>query len=225
MIDFNKMTDNFLKREKREKKIGRYYPSEIGSCIRKVWYSYKFPIEFEPKLIKIFELGNILHGFVTNVLKSEKTTDVKLIKTEFPFKEIIDDFIISGRIDNLIMIKSNNKKILIEVKSTGNIAYINEAKSDNISQLQLYMHYLKIKNGLLLYVNKNDLMSKVFNVNYDEKEAQKIINRFRALDKMLKNDIVPKPEARENKKTLWVCNFCEYNKKCYKETPSSSEFL
>ncbi len=42
---------------------------------------------------------------------------------------------------------------------------------------------------------------------------------------MLKNDIVPKAEARESKKTMWMCRFCEYRDKCYEETPSSPEFL
>jgi CRISPR/Cas system-associated exonuclease Cas4 (RecB family) len=229
MIDFNHMIDDFLEREQRQKTIGRYYPSEIGTCIRKVWYSYKFPTEIEPRLIRIFEVGNIMHDFVVKVLQSEKVPEVDLIQSEFPFKEAIEDFIISGRIDNLILIKSSGKNVLVEVKSTGNIDYINEAKSENISQLQLYMHYLKskwkISDGILLYVNKNDLTSKVFTVKYDEKEALKIINRFKALHKMLVNNITPKPEARENKKTIWMCNFCEYREKCYKETPSSPEFL
>ena len=44
-INFNKLIDKYLVREYKPKEIGRYYPSEIGSCLRKVWYSYKNPKE------------------------------------------------------------------------------------------------------------------------------------------------------------------------------------
>ncbi|MBI3190501.1 hypothetical protein HYZ41_02235 [archaeon] len=103
MIDFDHMIDNYLKKEHRPKGMGRYYPSEIGLCMRKTWYSYKFPQETQPDLIKVFEVGNIMHDFVVQVLKSEKNPEVELIKSEFPFHHQVDDFVISGRIDNLIL--------------------------------------------------------------------------------------------------------------------------
>ena len=43
MVDFNKLIDSHLARELSYKKLGRYYPSEIGGCMRKTWYSYKKP--------------------------------------------------------------------------------------------------------------------------------------------------------------------------------------
>lgn len=225
MLDFNRMIDNFLKREQRPKPVGKYYPSEIGNCIRKVWYSYKFPMEMEPRLIRIFEVGNIMHDFVVKVLKSEKNSEIELVKSEFPFKEIIDDFEISGRIDNLVLIKASGKSVLVEVKSSRDVNHINEAMPHNISQLQLYMHYLNVHDGILLYIGKNDLSAKVFNIKYDKDDAERIIKRFKALHKMLKSDILPKAEARENQKTLWMCRYCEYSERCYNDTPSSSEFL
>ncbi len=51
MIDFDKLVDQgTVTREFKPKQIGRYYPSEVGTCIRKVWYSYKYPQEIDPKL-------------------------------------------------------------------------------------------------------------------------------------------------------------------------------
>ena len=77
MIDFNKMVERHLEREHKPKEIGRYYPSEIGSCIRKTWYSYKYPQQISLELMKIFEVGNIMHGFVVEVLKSEKNREIQ----------------------------------------------------------------------------------------------------------------------------------------------------
>ena len=225
MINFDQMIDNHLHKENRPKEIGRYYPSEIGTCMRKVWYSYKFPMETNPELLKVFELGNILHDFVVKVLKSEKNPDVELIKTELPFRQEIEDFLVSGRIDNIILIKASGKNILVEVKSTGNIDFVEEAMHHNKIQLQLYMHVTGIHNGILLYVDKRNLKSKVFPVNYNEEDALKIIDRFKVLNKLLKTDALPDPEARSGKELLWMCRYCEYRDKCYKEDPSSPRWL
>ena len=160
--DFNAMVDAFFKKEQKKKDIGRYYPSEIGSCLRKVWYSYKEPVEFAPAQIKIFELGNIMHDFIAKVLKSDKNPHVELLKEEFPFKEEIDGFVISGRIDDLIMLKADGTQLLVEVKSTKSIGYVNEASPAHESQLQLYMHFLGVHDGVVLYVDKTNLQTKWF---------------------------------------------------------------
>src|SRR3989344_7873810 len=163
MINFDEMIDNHLKREHKPKGIGKYYPSEIGMCMRKVWYTYKYPMEVSPALLKIFEVGNIMHDFVVKVLQSEKNPHIELLQSEFPFKEQIDDLVISGRIDNLILIKTDSRKVLVEVKSTQSIDHITEAAPHNVVQLQLYMHFLGIHDGILLYLDKRNLQSRIFN--------------------------------------------------------------
>lgn len=226
MIDFNRMIDNYLKREHKPKGIGRYYPSEIGTCLRKIWYSYKYPMEVKPDLLKIFEVGNILHDFVVEVLKSEKNPEVELLKSEFSFQEEIEDFTVSGRVDNLILLKLSGKSVLVEVKSITDIKYVNEPNPHHIMQLQYYMHTTGVHNGILLYVDKKNLQSKVFSVEYNEKEAEDIINRFQKLHKHLTADIIPNPESREQPgRKLWMCRYCEYRERCYEATPKSGEWL
>src|SRR3989344_4026357 len=144
IIDFNKMIDNYLKREMKPKGVGRYFPSEIGTCMRKVWYTYKYPQEIKPELQKIFEVGNIMHDFVVRVLKSEKNPEVELLKSEFPFHHETSEYTIAGRIDNLIMVKMQGKEVLVEVKSTANVDFLEEAMKHNIMQLQLYMHFIGV---------------------------------------------------------------------------------
>ncbi|HIJ99853.1 TPA: Dna2/Cas4 domain-containing protein [archaeon] len=219
MIDFDELVDNYLKRESKKKTIGRYYPSEIGGCLRKIWYSYKFPEEEKDKdLIKIFALGDMIHDFVVKVLESDKNAHIDSIGVEIPFTREVEDFIISGRIDNLILFKEDSKKLLIEVKSIKNINSLDDAKPEHKMQLQLYMNSLDIKNGVVLYIDKQNLKSKVFPLAYDEEMANKIIGRFKALHASLVNDIIPIPEARIEDKT-YICRFCEYEDRCYAETP------
>jgi CRISPR/Cas system-associated exonuclease Cas4 (RecB family) len=165
-------------------------------------------------LQRIFEMGNILHDFVVEVLKSEKNPNVELLKSEFPFRVKVADFIVSGRVDNLILLKRDGKSVLVEVKSTKDVKYVKKASKGHAMQLQLYMHFTGVHNGIILYIGKSDLQSKIFEVKYDPKEADKIISRFKALHKCLKTDKMPEPEAKQDEEMGWMCRYCEYSDRC-----------
>jgi len=211
-IDFNKLIDNYLSRGSSLKQIGRYYPSEIGGCVRKVWFSYKKPKKTDKEVIKIFHTGNMMHEFITDVLKSEKNKDINLLRTEFPIKIEQENFLISGKIDDIILAKIENKEVLIEVKSTKYLP--KEVNKSHVIQLQLYMHATNIHEGLILYVQKNDLQTKWFDINYDKKEIEKIFKKFELLHQALINDEIPEAEARLDKEKEWLCNNCEYFEEC-----------
>ncbi len=214
MIDFNKLIDNHLVREHKPKQIGRYYPSEIGSCMRKTWFSYKKPKQIRAELLRIFEAGNMLHEFVAEVIKSEKNPEVELVKEEMPIKLEEQDFIVSGRVDNIILAKIDNKQVLVEVKST---KFLKEKPSEeNVMQLQFYMHVTGIHQGMLLYIQKDNLQTRSFDVAYDKGHAEEIIQRFRLLDKCLKLDELPPPEAKFNPNMDWMCDYCDYREECNK---------
>ena len=204
-----------MRRERKPKEIGRYYPSEIGSCIRKVWYSYKHPMEVEPDRLKIFEIGNILHEFILQVFKSEKNINsIKFLSSELPFKMDQKDFMISGRLDDVVIAKEDDKKAIIEVKTVRDIRTTIKPNKHHIMQLQLYMHATGIHDGIILYVDKTNLKTKAFEIPYDEMHSLDILKRFRSLHELLKNDVLPIDEAKQSKETIWMCNMCEYRAKC-----------
>lgn len=216
MIDFEALIDKHIARERRPKRIGRYYPSEIGRCIRKVWYTYKYPTEIEPELRRIFEMGNILHDFVVEVLRSDKTPEVELLQAELPFKFPFNDFLISGRIDDLLLVKAGRKKVLVEVKSCKSIKRIRRPMPHHKIQLQFYMYASRVHAGVLLYVDKSTLQTKSFEVKFSPKQGKRILNKFRALHKHLTNGTLPAAEAKQRKDTKWMCGYCEYSEKCRK---------
>lgn len=214
MIDFNSMIDKYLEREVKQKEIGRYYPSEIGSCLRRIWYSYKIPKETPKELRRIFEAGNILHDLVAKVLRSDKNPEVELLESEVPFKLEADGFVVSGRIDNLLLLKLEGKKVLVEVKSCKSLYYISEPKPEHIAQLQFYMWALRVHNGVVLYVEKSTLNSKVFTVPFDDGNAAGIMNRFKSLDGFLRKGTLPPAEAKTNPRLGWLCRFCDWRSEC-----------
>ncbi len=213
-IDFNKLIDNFLLREYKPKSIGRYYPSEIGGCIRKTWFSYKNPKKVKAELMRIFEAGNMLHEFVSEVIRSEKNPEVELIKDELPVKIEGKDFTISGRVDNIVLVKVNGEQVLIEVKSVKFFPV--KPQKQHITQLQLYMLATNIHKGIILYIEKDNLQTKWFDVDYDEKKAESIIEKFSILDKSLKEDKMPMAEAKQNQEIIWMCRYCDWKEECDK---------
>ncbi len=219
MIDFDKMIDNHIAREHREKQLGRYYPSEIGSCIRKIWYSYKHPVEVKPDLAKIFEMGNIMHDFVVDVLKSDKNNEIELLKSEFPLKIQGNGFLVSGRVDDLVLVKESGKSLVVEVKSTKSVDYVKEADEKHLMQLQLYMHATGIHNGIVLYIDKTNLKSKIFQEEYSKEKADKIMERFGQLHELLVQALLPVAEAKKKEGMGWMCRYCEYAEKCEKNEP------
>lgn len=222
MIDFNKLIDDYVYQEHRPKTIGKYYPSEVGTCVRKLWYSYKFPLQVKPDVMKIFEMGNILHDFVVRVLKSDKNKDVELLKSEMPFKLNMEKFQISGRIDDLLLVKLSGKAVLVEVKSSGMLKAVKSPQKHHIMQLQLYMHSIGVHNGMLLYLEKNTLQAKVFTIGFDGNIVKEAMDRFSELHESLAADKVPRAEAKLNRSDIgWMCNYCEYREKCDREADRS----
>ena len=212
MIDFNNLIDRYLEKEFKPKTIGRYYPSEVGSCLRKTWFSYKYPKKTDTKLMRIFEAGNMLHEFITSVIKSDKNDNIELIKSEMPVQIKMKDFTISGRIDNLVLIKVNNKEVLVEVKSTKFLP--KQHKKEHEIQLQLYMRATGIEEGMLLYIQKNNLQTASFPITYNVALGDKIIERFEVLHESLISGVMPEAEAKHNPDDKWLCGYCGYEGEC-----------
>ena len=219
MLDFNSLIDRHLKREFKPKKVGRYYPSEIASCMRKVWYSYRNPKETPAEVVRLFRAGNIMHDFVVEVLKSEKNPEVDLLWSEYPFKMDMGDYVISGRIDNLILLRVSGKVVLVEVKSTKTLQYLEKPQPHHEMQLQLYMHATGVHNGGLLYIERNSLNTRYFDIEFRHDIADEALKRFASLHLHLKEDKIPDPEARMKERTKWECSYCDYRVECYQKTP------
>ncbi len=224
MIDFNEMLSNYLRRESRPRTAGKYYPSESGSCMRKTWYSYKMPREADKELVKFFEAGNLVHELVADVIKSDKNPGIDLLATESPMFISHNDFVISGRMDDILLVRVDSKIYILEVKSVSSLNYCKEPKKPHIAQLQLYMHSSGIHDGLILYIERNNLQSAVFKINYEPDVVKATLERFAKLNVHLRTEKLPEPEARIERKELgWQCDKCQYKKECYESDPATIE--
>jgi len=213
-LDYNALIDKHLRRDSRPKVVGRYYPSEVGSCLRKVWYSYIKPKPFEPDKIRVFEVGNLVHAFMVDVFKSEKTPEVELLQEELPVKLDTGDFLVSGRVDDLLLVKESGKTTLVEVKSTSRLGMVDAPSPQYMMQLQFYMHATGVHNGVVLYIEKNTLQSKAFEIPYDDRVAADAMARFTLLHHALLENKLPSAEAKQRPDWRWLCRYCEYKEEC-----------
>jgi CRISPR/Cas system-associated exonuclease Cas4 (RecB family) len=217
MLDFDRLIEKHLEREHRPKTPGRYYPSEIGGCLRKVWYTYKCPVPTKIDMVKIFEVGNLMHDFIAEVMRSERNPEVELVDSELPFRIEVDGFTISGRIDDVLLVKESGKKMLVEVKSTKFVDYAKAASPSHAMQLQLYMHATGIHDGIVLYVEKSTLRTRAFPLAYDKAAADAAIGRFKQLHGLLAGNAIPEAEAKKSRDSAWQCKTCDYAERCAKE--------
>ncbi|UUG47351.1 nuclease [Sulfolobus islandicus rod-shaped virus] len=180
------------------------FPSEIGICFRKSYFSRKF--EFEKAVNEIsLDLGEQYHE------KVEHYFEEKLgCKSEIEIKGEIENIKISGRVD---LICNND---LIELKTiTSN--YFN-IKEYHLYQVSIYYYLLqqqnyKINNVYIIYLNRINKEVRQFQIDkkvLDEYMKKTIdwIKKFKEFMKLQDYKIIP---GANN----YLCKNCEFKAKCF----------
>jgi len=213
----DKMIDGFLDKESKVKEDTTFYPSEISYCKRKNYYGRRCKIPFDKETLRTFQVGNLIHNFISYLLK--KNLETKLLDSERSLTVIAnaeEDIDIRGRLDNLVLVNTGegSEKTIFEVKTSSNIQYMKEAQEHHVMQITPYLRALQLKKGYIIYVEKNTLKTKVFPVEYDKKIFLELVKRTREIAKHLRENSLPEPEGR---KSSWECSMCLYRDKCDKD--------
>jgi CRISPR/Cas system-associated exonuclease Cas4 (RecB family) len=217
----------YLEREKekrkKEKERIRFFISEAGKCPRMIFFRFKkAPAEeIEPERLRVFEEGEIIQQRILRHLFSLGI--VRATEIQIPPQELV-----SGRADAIISFSEkifSGSEIETKEKIEPGIPYVLEIKSvsgkinlkklplpDHINQLQLYLHYFKIKKGILLYLNKDTQEITEFIFDYDKDLVEKILNWFSKLKEKIESDLVPLRllDWPDN----WQCQKCEFFEIC-----------
>ncbi len=215
-IDIGEIIDEFLEEEARPKRVGVYFPSEIGMCIRRSYYSYGLPKPTERSALRIFALGNSVHSFIAEALKASK--EFSTVEEEKPIKIQHNgpdgSFSIYGRIDDYVVTKAGSKKIIIEAKSVGDINRVEKPEMKHVMQIMLYLAAQEADYGILVYADKKNLEIRQFRVDYDDGLYRKVMSRFEELDSHLKRKKLPRAEYYFDADKVWECKYCPYFQDC-----------
>ncbi len=194
-------------RDKKNKERIHFWISEVGKCPRSIFFKFKkAPAEqIPPERIRIFDHGDFIHQMVLRPLFA--LGKIRAAEVPIPPNEIV-----AGRADAILSI--NGEPYVLDVKSiSGRMNFEKlEAMKEHVWQVQLYMHYFKIKKGILLYLNKDTQEIKEFVFDYDPDLAEKLLDWFQKLKKKIEENKVPIRLADwpEN----WQCQRCEFSQIC-----------
>jgi CRISPR/Cas system-associated exonuclease Cas4 (RecB family) len=180
------------------------FPSEIGICFRKSYFSRKF--EFEKAVNEIsLDLGEQYHEKVEHYFEEKLNC-----KTEIEINGEIEGIKISGRID---LICNND---LIELKTISTNYF--QIKEYHLYQVTIYYYLLqqqnyKINNVYIIYLNRINKEVRQFQIDkkvLDEymKKSVEWIKKFKEFMKL--QDYKNIPGANN-----YLCKNCEFKAKCF----------
>lgn len=211
----NSILSEYLNQEPKKREIGVYYPSRLPYCLRQQWLEWKSEsLEWPEDLLRIFELGNLFQNFLKQVFEASK--EIKLVKNEVPFSVYIVEkgIFIKGRMDEIVILEKNGETFIIEVKTHRNLEYLKSPHEEHLKQLNFYLKMIPKAKGLLVYIQKNDLKIKEFQVDFNQKLFEELILRAGKLHEHLLENKMPEPEAKLKESMKWQCNYCLFRKDC-----------
>ena len=166
------LINKILRRKPRlPKKRSYFYISEAAKTPFEIFKSMASISQTSPRLKRIFDNGNDVHKRYVGYL--EKAGIVK-------GKEVsVKNKLFSGRADAILNI--DGKLYVLEIKSMSSRNYAKLKKYGTRKaylQLQLYLHFLKIDDGIILIIRNNDQKLKGFHIKRKYRVAQEIIQKF-----------------------------------------------
>ena len=236
MLDVEEVIGNQLIKENeahsRERQIGEYYCTDLGNCIRKTWYKHQ-DIELEEadreetvRMLKVFERGNLLHEWVTERIRKHVEGIGGTLREEVSvvIPNLKEQFVIRGRIDNLIATKDGYE--IIEVKTTARIPSPRGRKimpqPHHVAQVMPYLLYSPNAKAGILYIEPATLKTAFYEVRYDMFAMQDLWAKANDLHHCLTNNILPEAEAKLKKEENWQCKYCEFKEICDTQTDKST---
>ncbi|MDD5145899.1 MAG: PD-(D/E)XK nuclease family protein [Candidatus Pacebacteria bacterium] len=203
------LIDKFYLDRQKDREQQHFYITDAGKCPRAVFFKFKnAPREdMNANILRMFDHGDHMHQLIMKPLLSIREVHVVASEVNIPPQELI-----SGRADAII---SDGKNLyVLDIKSMNSMVFKNldEAKEENINQLQLYLHFFKIPRGLLLYVDKDRLDLKEFVIEYNPTLAKNLLKDLADLKNKIAKNIIPSriPTYSED----WQCRYCAFKEIC-----------
>ena len=217
----------------------KFYPSSAGNCARAIVYQMIgcTPKEKEVKMYFILDNGNYVHSRLEKLFENtglmiapELSIRVPELRISGRSDVIIKNFLPHTPSTNIVKLYKpcregepelvyegpDNDVIIVELKSISDsgFEYVKKKgpKEAHVLQLQLYMWITGVKQGALLYENKNTQELREYLIPYDPETAQKVIDKVHLVNKCVDDGTLP---PKEFDKSDLTCRWCDYFNICW----------
>ena len=192
--------------------------SQAGEeCEYKLWLGLnnQRPID-DPRVLRIFELGNQVETVVINLLKQAGVTVYEKDQEGKQFQVSFLDGSLQGSIDGVVTgIPESERPHLLEIKSYNNARFntlckesVSKSDPKYFTQVQLYLKGLNLEKALFIAYNKDTSDLYEERIDYDPFEAEIAINK---VQKVIESKDGLNLDTTKNYK----CIFCNHKDVCH----------
>jgi len=193
---------------------GKFSISGLGGCWRTKYLELKglYKKVYDARTIRTFAIGDSFHQLAMKTFfEKAQQAEISIVATEINIPESEESKNISGRTDCIISHRKTGELNIVDFKSCGTWTFrkIKEGTvpQNYIDQINLYLHFFKIKKGYLLFINKDKGDLEEVEVNYDEKRAKELIKE---IDDFFENYVNKNIEPPKCTGRDFGCECCGY---------------
>jgi hypothetical protein len=216
MFSIQELINQSLKREEHKKES--WWPTDLGKCLSGAYYrrlGAKPDKEFTDRQLRIFKCGNLFEDFIAEQVK--KSGNGYKIETQARIK--LPEYDLTGYAD--LRISGENTDLVYEIKSVHSRKFWYMEKREGpdehyMLQLWIALYALKVKEGRLIYVSKDDLTIAEYPVYLnDERLKSMALGELAILNEAWSKKEPPPPEpAIKDGKINWKARWCDYHSQC-----------
>lgn len=205
--------EEYFRREEAIRTRDYFYVTEVAKCPRQIFYSVKgFPRPpLDGQTARKLAVGDDAHRRIVQALYSLGL----VVAAEVPIPE---NSLFHGRADAIVSV--DGKNYVVEIKTVHPYNYeqmVAAPRRDHLLQLQLYLHYFQIPQGIVLAENKANQELREFLVERDQGLIEQMLTTFEGLRKLIfvRGALPPQPD-----KSDWEydqCRYCPYVEFCQED--------
>ena len=189
--------------------IGRYHASDMGKCVRSIYYKHVYGSKTNPGSYSNFHLGNRIEYIAQEALAHY--FGWHYVKNSFRIRLDYRDFEIVGETDLLLLNNNFELETMFEIKSIKSLGYVRrKANDNNIMQVHAYMKALKLNYCYIVYIQKSDMDVIGHLIEFDDQLYEEGLERLNLLHSCLVEENPPDPVPYMDRE----CGWCSYRPVC-----------
>lgn len=215
-MEYSELNDAIIESEHRAH-VGL---SQIGhSCHRYLQFVHywAFDVSYSARIQRLFNVGHSTEEVMVADLKIKgievQNQQREIIGFSGHFKGHIDGIFNENKENKLLEFKTHNDKSFKDLLKKS----VKMSKPVHYSQMQSYMGYLGLENGLYMAYNKNDSTYYFEKIRFDDG----FFDQLKRKEKEIILSEVLLPRTGTNSPTWFECKYCDAREVCFYKQESS----